>query len=113
MKIHVGCSGWFYSHWRGIFYPKQEPTTKQWFAYYVKGVGAGELDAPFFRRPKPPTVRRWKREAPPGFIYSVKVTRKITHEQRMVRTEKLIGWYYEVATTLAEKMGCFLWQFPP
>ena len=27
MRVHVGCSGWFYSHWRGIFYPAQEVAT--------------------------------------------------------------------------------------
>lgn len=59
------------------------------------------------------TVRRWKREAPPGFTYTVKVNRKITHEKRMVGTAKLVTMYYDIAKILGEKMGCFLWQFPP
>src|SRR5690242_17547870 len=49
MRLHVGCSGWFYSHWRGIFYPRQEPTTKQWFAYYANVFRTVELNAPFYR----------------------------------------------------------------
>jgi uncharacterized protein YecE (DUF72 family) len=113
MKIHIGCAGWFYSHWRGIFYPPQEIGTKSWFAYYANVFDTVELNAPFYRWPKPLTVRRWKREAPPGFVYSVKVNRKITHEKRMVGVKKLVAWYYEVAATLGDKMGCFLWQFPP
>lgn len=113
MHLHVGCSGWFYSHWRGIFYPKQEVTTKNWFAYYANVFGTVELNAPFYHWPKPATVRRWKREAPPGFIYTVKANRKITHEKRMVGTKRLVARYYEIAAILGEKMGCFLWQFPP
>jgi uncharacterized protein YecE (DUF72 family) len=113
MTIHVGCSGWFYSHWRGIFYPKQEVTTKNWFAYYANVFRTVELNAPFYHWPKAVTVRRWKREAPPGFVYTVKVNRKITHEKRMVGTQKLVTMYYDIATILGEKMGCFLWQFPP
>jgi uncharacterized protein YecE (DUF72 family) len=113
MNIHVGCSGWFYSHWRGIFYPKQEVTTKNWFGYYANVFGTVELNAPFYRWPTSQTVRRWKREAPPGFIYTVKVNRKITHEKRMTGTQKLVGLYCGIAATLGEKMGCFLWQFPP
>jgi uncharacterized protein YecE (DUF72 family) len=113
MDIHVGCSGWFYSHWRGIFYPKQEVTTKNWFAYYANVFRTVELNAPFYHWPKPITVRRWKREAPAGFIYTVKVNRKITHEKRMRGTAKLVTMYYDIAATLGEKMGCFLWQFPP
>jgi uncharacterized protein YecE (DUF72 family) len=72
-----------------------------------------ELNAPFYRWPKPATVRRWKREAPAGFIYTVKVNQLITHERRMVRTGKLVRSYYGIAAMLAEKMGCFLFQFPP
>jgi uncharacterized protein YecE (DUF72 family) len=113
MDVHVGCSGWFYSHWRGIFYPAHEVTTKNWFAYYANVFRTVELNAPFYTWPKPITVRRWKREAPPGFVYTVKVNRKITHEKRMVGTQKLVTWYYEIAATLGDKMGCFLWQFPP
>jgi uncharacterized protein YecE (DUF72 family) len=113
MRIHVGCSGWFYSHWRGIFYPRQEVTTKNWFGYYANVFQTVELNAPFYRWPKPATVRRWKRDAPPGFIYTVKVNQLITHERRMVRTRKLVQSFYEIAATLCEKMGCFLFQFPP
>lgn len=113
MEIHIGCSGWFYSHWRGIFYPKQELKTDRWFAYYANVFETVELNAPFYRWPKPATVRRWKRDAPPGFIYSVKVNQTITHERRMVRTQKLVAKYYEIAATLGDQMGCFLFQFPP
>lgn len=113
MIIHVGCSGWFYSHWRGVFYPPQEPTTKLWFAYYANVFRTVELNASFYRWPKPATVRRWKREAPPGFLYSVKVNQTITHERRLVRTQKLVKSFYEIAEVLGDKLGCFLFQFPP
>lgn len=113
MQIHVGCSGWFYSHWRGIFYPRHEPTTKNWFAYYSNVFETVELNAPFYRWPSPATIRRWKRDAPPHFIYSVKVNQQITHEKRMVRTRRLVESYYQIAEVLGEKMGCFLFQFPP
>lgn len=113
MQIHIGCSGWFYSHWRGVFYPAGEVTTKNWFAYYVAAFRTVELNAPFYRWPKPATVRRWYRDAPPGFIYTAKVNRLITHERRLNGTRKLVQSYYGIADTLREKMGCFLFQFPP
>lgn len=113
MEIHVGCSGWFYSHWRGLFYPRDEPTTKLWFGYYANVFQTVELNAPFYRWPKPATVRRWKRDAPPGFRYSVKVNQTITHERRLRRTGELVASYYEIADVLGEQMGCFLFQFPP
>ncbi len=113
MQIHVGCSGWFYSHWRGLFYPPQEPTTQLWFGYYANVFRTVELNAPFYRWPTAATVKRWKREAPPGFVYSVKVNQEITHQRRLVRTKARVDAFYDLAATLGEKMGCFLFQFPP
>lgn len=113
MRIHVGCSGWFYSHWRGVFYPAQEQTTKNWFGYYANVFDTVELNAPFYRWPTPATVRRWKRDAPPRFIYTVKVNQSITHECRMVRTRKRVQEFYRIEEVLGDKMGCFLFQFPP
>ena len=113
MDVNIGCSGWFYSHWRGIFYPPQEPTTKLWFGYYANVFQTVELNAPFYRWPSPATVRRWQREAPEGFRYSVKVNQTITHERRLVRTKKLVQSFYEISAVLGGKMGCFLFQFPP
>jgi uncharacterized protein YecE (DUF72 family) len=113
MRVHVGCSGWFYSHWRGIFYPPNEPTTKSWFGYYANVFETVELNAPFYRWPTPATVRRWRRDAPPGFIYTVKVNQEITHERRLVRTQRRVQEFCALADILGEKMGCFLFQFPP
>lgn len=113
MQIHVGCSGWFYSHWRGIFYPPREPSTKNWFAYYANVFATVELNASFYHWPTTATVRRWRREAPPGFVYSVKVNREITHERRLVRTRKLVAKFSTIASALGDRMGCFLFQFPP
>ena len=32
---YVGCSGWFYWKWRGLFYPDDLPTGK-WFHHYAR-----------------------------------------------------------------------------
>jgi uncharacterized protein YecE (DUF72 family) len=113
MDVHIGCSGWFYSHWRGIFYPAGEVTIANWFAYYANVFRTVELNAPFYRWPKPATVRRWKREAPPDFRYTVKVNRLITHEKRLAGTKRLVRDFTALADVLGAKMGCFLFQFPP
>ncbi len=112
MEIHIGCSGWFYWHWKGIFYPDRAPT-KTWFKHYLSVFDTVELNAPFYNWPRPATVRGWAREAPPGFRYTVKVNGEITHERRMVRTKRLVESFYEIADILGGQMGCFLFQFPP
>jgi uncharacterized protein YecE (DUF72 family) len=32
--VRIGCSGWMYKHWRGLFYPEGLPV-KRWFEYYA------------------------------------------------------------------------------
>ncbi len=49
-----------------------------------------ELNAPFYSWPKPATIKTWRRQARPGFIYSIKVNQVITHEKRFSRTRKLV-----------------------
>jgi uncharacterized protein YecE (DUF72 family) len=112
MRVHIGCSGWFYWHWRTIFYPASVPTHR-WFAHYAKTFNTVELNAPFYRWPKPATVKGWRRSAPPRFRYSIKVNGVITHERRMVRTKKLVREFYSIADVLGPQLGCFLFQFPP
>ena len=112
MDIHVGCSGWFYWHWRGIFYP-EGPRPDNWFKHYAANFDTVELNAPFYSWPKDSTVRSWRRNAPENFRYSVKVNRLITHEKRLRRTGPLVQKFCRLEKILQEKLGCFLFQFPP
>jgi len=112
VKIHVGCSGWFYWHWRGIFYPDTK-RTDTWFKHYLANFDTVELNAPFYKWPKDATVKGWRRNAPPHFRYSVKVNSLITHEKRLVRTRRLVREFCKIDNLLGDKLGCFLFQFPP
>jgi len=110
--FHVGCSGWFYWHWRGLFYPDTK-RTDTWFRHYTDSFKTVELNAPFYSWPKDATVKAWHRNAPPDFRYSVKVNSLITHEKRLRHTRRLVQAFYRIDEILGEKMGCFLFQFPP
>jgi uncharacterized protein YecE (DUF72 family) len=110
--IHVGCSGWFYWHWKGQFYPAELPTHR-WFKHYTSAFKTVELNAPFYRWPRDTTVKGWRRNAPAGFRYAVKVNGTITHEKRLRGTKRLIRDFYRIAEILGDRMGCFLFQFPP
>jgi len=112
-EFHIGCSGWFYWGWRGKFYPLTAPTHK-WFPYYAEHFKTVELNAPFYSWPKRSTVQCWIRQAPAGFLYSIKVNRYITHGFRMEGTAMLVEQFYlDVGEALGERMACFLFQFPP
>ena len=77
---HIGCSGWFYWHWFGVFYPKDLPRN-EWFGYYASHFKTVELNAPFNSWPTLATVKSWRRQAGRRrFIYTVKVCELITHQ---------------------------------
>src|SRR3954470_17516208 len=71
--LNIGCSGWFYWHWRGSFYEAGLPSS-QWFAHYAKSFRTVELNAPFYSWPTVATVNSWLRQlgGSPDFIYTVK-----------------------------------------
>lgn len=112
-KCKIGCSGWFYWHWRGDFYPKNL-ATKEWFAHYATHFSTVELNAPFYSWPTLSTVKTWaKQSATPDFVYTVKVCELITHVKRFTGTKTLVQDFGFIGDLLGEQMGCFLFQLPP
>jgi uncharacterized protein YecE (DUF72 family) len=112
-QFHIGCSGWFYWHWRGAFYPAELPTSR-WFQHYASRFKTVELNAPFYSWPTVATVNSWIRQAGRReFVYTVKVCELITHVKRFAGTKHLVWDFGLIADLLGPRMGCFLFQLPP
>jgi len=111
--LNIGCSGWFYWHLKGSFYPTQMPT-KEWFAHYADHFSTVELNAPFYSWPTLRTVESWIKQAENrDMIYTVKVSELITHINKFEGTGTLVRDFGHIADLLGPRMGCFLFQFPP
>jgi uncharacterized protein YecE (DUF72 family) len=111
--VHVGCSGWFYWHWRECFYPQGVPASR-WFEHYASKFRTVELNAPFYSWPTVATVQTWRRQ--PGrrkFTYAVKVNELITHRKRMSGVKTLVRDFCFIADLLGDRLGWFLFQLPP
>jgi uncharacterized protein YecE (DUF72 family) len=81
-QIYIGTSGWTYDHWREVFYPKDCPKAK-WLDFYTRHYGTVELNASFYRLPKPQTFENWRERTPDNFLWAVKANRYITHIKRL------------------------------
>lgn len=111
MLQYIGCSGWAYSEWEGLFYPKDLPP-KERFSYYTRFFNTVELNTTFYHFPTVETVKRWAVQAPPGFKYSLKANRALTHVKKFQNIQELLKQTYGLSDILSEKTGCFLFQFP-
>jgi uncharacterized protein YecE (DUF72 family) len=111
--LYVGCSGWYYWHWKGCFYPPELPGGK-WFDHYASNYRTVELNAPFYSWPTVANVNAWIRQAGRRrFVYTVKVNELITHTKRFARTKQHVEAFSLIADMLGSRFGCFLFQLPP
>ncbi len=110
--IRVGCSGWVYNHWRGVFYPKDVPQ-KAWFEFYAQHFDTVEINNSFYRLPKPETFASWRQRAPDGFCFAVKGSRFITHIKRLKEPQESVKRFFDSANELGPRAGPILWQLAP
>lgn len=107
----IGCSGWHYKEWKGLFYPEKLASSK-YFAYYSQIFNTVEVNNTFYQFPSEKTVRAWYQNAPKEFKYTLKVNKYITHTKRLKKADEEVKKFYGLADILKDKMGAFLFQFP-
>ena len=112
--IRIGCSGWSYEHWRGLFYPRSGSTAR-WLELYAQSFGTVEVNATFYRLPTLKTVEGWAARTPDDFVFTVKASRYLTHVRRlrdlgdgMARMDACVEPLRQ-----AGKLAAVLWQLPP
>jgi uncharacterized protein YecE (DUF72 family) len=110
-KVHIGCSGWNYKHWRGRFYPKELPV-KKWFEFYSHVFNTVEINNTFYRLPEVRIFKAWREQAPDGFIYTVKANRFLTHQKKLKDARAPLKKLIDRARYLEEHLGPILYQLP-
>ncbi|MGI8611499.1 MAG: DUF72 domain-containing protein [Sphingomicrobium sp.] len=111
-RVHVGCSGWVYRHWKGGFYPAELPQ-KRWFERYAEDFDTVEINASFYRVPLVSTFDGWRAKAPPEFRYALKANRLLTHMKKLLDCEQPLAEFIELARRLGPTLGPILFQLPP
>ena len=109
--VLIGTSGWTYRDWRGRFYPEKLPQ-RAWLAYYAERFPTVELNVTTYRLPKPHDLARWS-AVPPGFVYTIKLSRLITHRKRPGEPRAFVDNYMRAIAPLAPHVANLLAQFPP
>jgi uncharacterized protein YecE (DUF72 family) len=111
----VGCSGWNYASWRhGVFYPERCPA-RLWLEYYARHFDTVEVNATFYRLPTVKAVQGWVDQTPEDFVFTVKMSRYVTHVKRLRELGPSLELFYSRIEPLvgSPKLGPVLWQLPP
>jgi uncharacterized protein YecE (DUF72 family) len=111
--IHIGCSGWNYASWKHEFYGGLP--ARLWLKHYAEHFDTVEVNNTFYRLPSSDAVANWERTVQPGFIFTIKASRYLTHIKRLTDVGTGLQRFYERLEPLlgSPKMGPILWQLPP
>jgi uncharacterized protein YecE (DUF72 family) len=104
--------GFSYSDWKGIFYPSGMPARDR-LAHYSRVFNAVELDTTFYATPRSEVVCQWAAALTPGFRFTAKTPKTITHEKGLVGVRPLMSEFLSVMRLLGDKLGVILIQMPP
>lgn len=108
----IGTSGWSYDHWQDIVYPAGTPVRER-LEWYVKRFDTVEANNTFYHWPRPATFAGWRERTPPGFQFTAKASRILTHRIKLLHPEKSIAYMEDGLRQLGEKRAVLLVQLPP
>jgi uncharacterized protein YecE (DUF72 family) len=111
--VRIGCSGWNYDDWRGRLYPEGLGKSR-WLSRYAEVFDTVEVNSTFYRLASRDAVARWVEQTPPGFLFSLKASRYLTHVRRLRELGQGIERYYASIEPLvgSAKLGPIVWQLP-
>lgn len=112
MTVWIGTSGWSYPHWDGILYPPGTSPGKR-LPLYLQEFRTVELNASFYRWPSPHAFASWRDRLPPGFRFSVKAARGLTHARRLYEPEQWLERIGDGWGELDDRRGMVLFQLRP
>jgi uncharacterized protein YecE (DUF72 family) len=112
-NIYIGVGGWTFAPWRGVFYPEKLTQAKE-LEYAASKLTSIEINGTYYGSQKPESFRKWAREVPDGFVFSVKGPRFATNRRVLAEAGDSIKRFYDSGVLeLGDRLGPVLWQFAP
>ena len=112
-NIYIGIGGWTFEPWRGVFYPEKLTQAKE-LSYAASKLTSIEINGTYYGSQKPESFRKWAREVPDGFVFSLKGPRFATNRRVLAEAGNSVKRFYDSGVLeLGDRLGPVLWQFAP
>jgi len=94
-------------------YPTGLPQRRE-LEYASRALDTIEINGSFYSLQRPECYAAWHRDTPSEFVFAVKGSRYITHMLKLRDFDRALANFFASGIfNLREKLGPFLWQFPP
>lgn len=107
--IRIGCAGWTIPAAHAEFFGAGDSV----LARYATRFNAVEINSSFHRPHQAGTYERWAESVPANFLFSVKLSKSITHHMRLQRPALALDRFVDEVAGLGGKLGGLLVQLPP
>jgi uncharacterized protein YecE (DUF72 family) len=107
--MRIGTAGWSISRESAASFAGEGHHLER----YARVLDCAEINSSFHRSHKRQVYERWAAQTPPGFRFSAKLPRSITHEGRLRRAREPLQRFLEEAAGLGPRLAVLLVQLPP
>ena len=112
MRLLAGTSGYSYKEWLGHFYPEKLPGSEM-LRFYASHFATVEINNTFYRMPAESMLAQWLEQVPEHFKFTLKASRRITHDKRLREADSYLAEFLRRAAVLGDRLGVILFQLPP
>jgi uncharacterized protein YecE (DUF72 family) len=107
--MRIGTAGWSIAREAAASFPGEG----QHLQRYARVLDCAEINSSFHRSHRVETYQRWAAQTPPGFRFSAKLPKTITHEGRLRDAREPLQRFLAEAAGLGERLAVLLVQLPP
>ena len=108
-ELRIGTAGWSIPLRDAEAFPAEGSSLERYAARFA----CAEINSSFHRSHRPGTYERWAASVPEDFRFSAKLSKTITHKQRLLDSGELVKAFVAEVAGLGPKLAVILVQLPP